>query len=357
MAFTQETVLPQVMVREVAAKLVSLTERAVDDNGNGRPDRLELTATLDISLGGKYDLRFMLSKDNAIGASGDGSASVAVGRQTLTASVPADRLFKSLKDGPYQVTGIQIFKEEGDGYQGVKGVAPTLSLTTAAYKRDDWDRGENFGEEKIEVHPLRPGKSGRFTAVEVLWGAVTGGGWCSALGDLTVDNQQLNVIESGEFTQGRSLISFEFDARPLANAAKADGHFTGIVNCGNGEKGAATAFLPVTVDPSQFERDESPLRVFSQSMIRVIIGKAQPDAFAMLEVAGKQQRDIVYRVASVPTGLTAILQGANLRVTASDEVAPGRYYIRVEATAGKENDSGEVVVDAVRELAPGPARK
>ena len=356
MAFTQDTVLPQVMVSAVAARLVSLTEHTVDDNGNGRPDRLELTATLDVAIGGKYGLRFMLSKDNAIGALGDGSATLAA-RQKVTASVPAARIFKSLRDGPYRITGIQIFKEEGSAFEGVKGATPTLSLTTAAYKRDDWDRGENFGEEKIEVRPLRPDTNGKFTAVEVLWGAVTEGGWCSASGDLDVDKQRLHVIESGELPKRRSLISLEFDARPLANASKASGYFSGIVNCGNGEKGAATAFLPVTVDPSQFERDDSPLRVFSQSMIRVVVGKTPRPAFAALEVAGKQQRDVVYRVTSVPTGLAVVLRRANLQVTANDEVAPGRYYIGVEANAGTEHDSGEVVVDAVRELPAGPARK
>jgi hypothetical protein len=66
---------------------------------------------------------------------------------------------------------------------------------------------------------------------------------------------------------------------------------------------------------------------------------------------------VVYRLTSVPPGFTAQLQGAYLQVTASESVAPGRYFIGVEATSGNESGAGVVVVDAVRELPPGPDRK
>jgi hypothetical protein len=46
--------------------------------------------------------------------------------------------------------------------------------------------------------------------------------------------------------------------------------------------------------------------------------------------SGRRDGPIVYRF--VPPGLTALLQGFQLRVAVSDKVAPGRYYIGVELT-------------------------
>jgi hypothetical protein len=109
---------------------------------------------------------------------------------------------------------------------------------------------------------------------------------------------------------------------------------------------------------TSFGQDSGTARIWATLKAGAGAGKL---ALAIAETPASGDRIVISTdtslLKSVPTGLTAILQGANLRVTASDEVAPGRYYIRVEATAGKEHDSGEVVVDAVREVAPGPARK
>ena len=139
-AFTQEVVLQGLTVAPVVATFVSLTERAIDDDGNGHWDRLELTATLDVATPGKYEMRFRLAGANSIGLLGDGEATLATGRQRLAASVPATRLFESLKDGPYEIRDVRIYRPEGNTFSNfVKGAIPPV--TTAAYKRDHWDRG------------------------------------------------------------------------------------------------------------------------------------------------------------------------------------------------------------------------
>lgn len=88
---------------------------------------------------------------------------------------------------------------------------------------------------------MRPGKTGKYAALDVVWEATTQGGECSWMGDLTVENESQRQIQSGDIPKARGRFSFEFDARPLAKATKREGYFQGIVNCGHGDGGAATA--------------------------------------------------------------------------------------------------------------------
>jgi len=67
---------------------------------------------------------------------------------TADGSIPANRLFTSLKDGPYHVNGVQIFKKTVRS----KRQRRRCVLDNRRYKRDNWDRGDIFGEEKIAVH-------------------------------------------------------------------------------------------------------------------------------------------------------------------------------------------------------------
>jgi hypothetical protein len=351
--FRDEAMLTDVTVSPVVATFVLLTERAVDDDGNGRPDRWELTATLDVATPGKYEMRFDLSGDGG-GTGGEASATLAVGRRKLTASIPAAQIFERLKEGPYKVVNIQLFRPEGNSFGDfVKGTVP--ALTTAAYKRDQWDRGQVFGEEKVELRPIRPGKGGKFTAVEVTWQAAIQGGQCGWSGDLDVDGGSLSLLESGEFPKGLSSFTFEFDAAALAKSAKQEGHFSGIVNCGNGDGGAASAFVPVTFDPSQYEPADSK-HSYSQLMIRAVIKEGYGGS-AELQVERKAPDAVTYRLTDVPAGLTAVLQGSILNVSVHENTAPGRYHVDVEATEGNEKETITVLVDAVPALPPPPLRK
>ncbi len=345
-AFSSETLFGGVMVEPVVATFVSLSERVVDDNGNGRPDRLEVTATLDVVRPGKYEMRFDVLGANPAGVGGSGQAKLAAGRQKITASVAAKELFEQLKDGPYTITRIQLYRPEGNSFGNFVKTTNAV-LTTGTYRREQWDRGANFGEEKVVLRPLRPGHGGKYTALEAVWEATTQGGWCTWNGSLIQGQTHVHLVQSGSFPPGRQRLAFEFDARPFAKSAKGEWHFSGSAYCQGDDGEGASVHLPVMLDPRQFDANASSLRAFSQTMMRVVIGQEFPGGRARLEVEGPSPKSVTYRLTSVPAGLKSILKDDDLNVTAGDTIAPGRYYLGFEATAGNGSGTGLVVADVV----------
>ncbi len=340
------------MPEPAVATLVSITERAVDDNGNGRPDRLEIIATLNVVKPGEYEIRFALEDAGGALVMGLGDATLPAGSQKkLTASVPAKRLWAVLKDGPFTIRYLQMHLREGNGFGPlVRGeVGP---VKTAAYRRDGWDRGSVYGEETVRLRPIRRGKTGKFRALEVVWEAVTEGGRCGWSGDLSVGNAEARLLQGGEIQPGRSRFVFEFDAGAWAKETSSESSFMGTVNCEDSTAEAPSAFVPLRVQPEAFEAWDTPLPVISQFMMRATVGKDFGWAVADLEVRGRAAGPVQYRLKSVPSGLRATVSGATLEVAAGAQMVPGRYYVDVEAVSGNLRGTGTVVVDVVTAVPP-----
>jgi hypothetical protein len=134
-SFSEETIIGSVNVHGVVARFRSLSEKAVDKDGNGILDHPEIAAELDVVLPGKYDLRLSLNGPESQGLLASGEQMLGVGPQTLIVSIPAERLRVYLKDGPWKIGGVQIFRPEGNSFGSFVATAAGLTLTTAAYKR------------------------------------------------------------------------------------------------------------------------------------------------------------------------------------------------------------------------------
>ena len=340
--FSEEAIPSETLVTPLVASFVSLSERAVDDDGNGRPDRLEVTSLLDVRVPGKYQMRFEVSGSDAIGVVGTATATLPAGRQKLSGSMSAARLHTSLGDGPYQIRNVRLLglEENTFGYL-VKGeVAP---LATAAYRRDQWDSREVRSPAGVDVRLMRPGKSGKFTAIEVTWEVETRGGECHWMGDLGL----AHTFEAGYLPRGQNRLSLVFDARALAAQPTGLLSFTGHLVCQGRGDGAGRTTATVAFNPAQIEPRTSPVRVFCQTIFRIVINQPQVFMDAMLEMEGAKALSPSFRVTSVPDGLTATVYGNRLEIAASQALAPGRYFVGIEGTAGSETDTGEIVVDVV----------
>jgi hypothetical protein len=273
----------------------------------------------------------------------------------LRVSVPAERLRAALKDGPFTIDQVQVYRLTGNSL-GDRVAGSVRALTTAAYKRAGWDRGAVFGEEEVRLRPVRAGKSGKYRALEVVWEAVSEGGSCSWTGDLSVDNVSVHLIQSGDLRPGRNRFVYEFDAGGWAREAGKAAGFHGIVNCEDGSAGAASAYVPLRVNPREFEPWGTAMPVVTQWMVRTTVGRDE-GARAELETRGRAPGQVQYRLTSVPKGLNAMIQGADLLVAAGVGVAPGRYYIEVDGVSGRERGTGTVVVDVVTAVPPKPEGK
>jgi len=351
--FDAETTVGPFLVSPVVAAFASLTEHAVDDDGNGRPDRLEIVASFDVIKPGKYEMRLTLEGSPRETVSTIAKAELAAGRGQIIASIPAKELFDRLKDGPYKIKNVQIFRPQGNTFGDfVQGRIPVL--TTAAYKRDQWDRGNSYGQEKVELKPLRPVGSGKFTALEVVWEAIVPGGHCSWSGSLTLGRSRGEAVQSGDLAAGAQRFSFEFDARQFAAAQTSKGSVSVTVSCGR-DPASFDTFL--TVDPSQFAPLETPVRAFSRHMLNIRPGDSAFLSTAHLEAEGRAPGSYTFRVTKAPPQIAARIQGNAVVATMLEGTQPGRYYIEFEAASANDRDIGFVVVDVPPPLPVLPPRK
>jgi len=257
-----------------------------------------------------------------------------------------------LKDGPYKIKQVQIFRRQGVYGDAVKG--PVSVIKTAAYKRDQWDRGNTYGQERVELKPLRPAASGKFTALEVVWEAVVPGGHCSWSGSLTLGRSRGEAFQSGDLAAGSQRFSFEFDARQFAGAQTSKGSVSVTVSCGQ-DPASFDTFL--TVDPSQFAPLETPVRAYSRHMLNIRPGDSPFLSTANLQAEGRAPGSYTLRVTKAPPEIAARIQGNAVVATMLEGTQPGRYYIEFEAAYGNDRDIGFVIVDVPPPLPVLPPRK
>jgi hypothetical protein len=142
-SFRDESFPEQVLVSRVIARFRSLTEHAVDVDGSGTLDRLDITARLNVLLAGEYYMRVFVEGAGNEGMYADITRALATGDQTLAVSIPAAGILRNLQDGPWTIKWVRMYRSTGDGYgDSVADLELNgFKLQTAAYKIDQWDRG------------------------------------------------------------------------------------------------------------------------------------------------------------------------------------------------------------------------
>jgi len=362
--FSDETLLTDVNVHRVAATFQGLSEKAVDTQGKGTFDRLDIAAHLDVTIPGEYEMRLSVHGAGGAVIGGTNKQTLAAGRQTLTVSIPASKL-RELKDGPWTISEIQIFHPIGNSFGDSVPTGRLLSLRTAPYSRDQWDRGGFWGEDSVTVRGIRPDDSGRFRMLEIQWKVFTPGGHCGWTASL--DGEHLGV--DGTLPKGSAVVSFVFDGAAIAAEPKHDWYFMPILNCdfGSVSGGGPRSLLHVSPDPAEFEPQHGTFRVTTQRMVQLAAG-----GFTMVAVGatGKKPpeapppprsanyfnwRDpvnfqVMHSFPGVEVTIPAQSSAAPevmVQVRATAEAKPGRYFIPIAATAKSETATMDLVVDVV----------
>ncbi len=138
-AFSDQLPIGDVTVHRVVARFASLTEKAIPRSGSQKMERLEITARLNVIQPGEYEMRLQVdNSDSSIGMLTSARATLAAGDRTLTASIPAADIRRWLKDGPWTIRAVQIFRPEGNSFGDFVGTGD-LVLKTAPYTRGQWE--------------------------------------------------------------------------------------------------------------------------------------------------------------------------------------------------------------------------
>jgi hypothetical protein len=299
-------------------------------------------------------MRLRLESAGAIGLLASGRNTLVLGEEVLTVSVPAEKLHKSLNDGPWNIRGVQIFRPEGNSF-GDFVETGNLNLQTAAYKRDELDRGNAFSDEGVTTRGLYPAVSGRFRLIEIQLGIVTPGGQCGWYGSLGMEGYESSTTTgSAVLPQGRTVLSFIFDGAMVARAPKPNWYFQPLVGCGsiNLADDHAKPLISVTLDRTQFE---------PQASFFVHLGNLQmrpgEERKILVDIRGTNRANVGLRVGEPVPGIDVTFPGTYqdvgfaTRVPTTVKTDPsakaGRFFVPIIATTDSERVDTALVVDVL----------
>ena len=353
--FHEEVLLPSLYVSEpppLVGRFLSLTAKPVDTNGNGKFERLDVLAMLDVVVPGKYFMVFRVADAASKEVSSFGAAALGKGRQQITLSISARDMRHRLKDGPYSVLNLRIYR--GRGNFGDDVAIPPREFHTAALKQDQWEPDPIFGDDHATIRGIRPAPSGRFQFAEVEWNATTPGGPCSWRAQLipASGGHAAEIGSAGKLAAGQSRLRFVFPGPDIALAGSRELFFVPTAVCGDVDDSGSHS-MNLTVDPAQFEPPPSALRISAQNMLRLRPGGSDR---VVVDVPGKKRGDVLFKVTSVPAALSAFLDvgppqfaaQADIDIEVSPRAPAGRYFIGVSVTSAGQAAATELVVDVIR---------
>ena len=353
--FHEEVLLPDLYVSQpppLVARFLSLTATPVDTNGNGKFERLDVLATLDVVVPGKYSMGFQIADTASKDIYSLGGATFDRGRHQLTVSTAASEMRHRLKDGPYSISNVRISRQRGNFADDV--AIPTQEFRTAALKHDQWEPDPIFGDDHATIRGIRPAPSGRFQFAEVEWNATTPGGSCSWSAQLipASGGHAADIRSTGKLAAGQSRLRFVFPGPDLALAGSRELFFVPTVVCGDVDDSGSHS-MKLTADPAQFEPPPSALRISAQNMLRLRPGGSDR---IVVDVPGKKRGDVLFKVTSVPAALSAFLDvgppnfaaQATIDIEVSPRAAAGRYFTGVSVTSAGQAAATELVVDVIR---------
>lgn len=321
------------VVSPLSSKFIAIRERAVDIDANGYPDRLELSAELDVVIAGEYDLEVHLQESNAERPAwrnlhAEGKARLQPGRQTLTATIPAAEILKwATSDGPYRASWISIKRLNGSYVAGLVDTAGA-ALVTKAYRRDDWAAATLPVALRFEWRPAD--RLGREDAqvLEVDWLIASPGGLCkwggkfvrlTGEGDFDLPAMEANL------PAGRVVLPFDVLANRLLPFGSSTWRFQPSLKC---EASESAVVIPLDQAP------RVPFHAASfEPLPRGVLFRRMPPIAA---VAGKPVPvDLRFGVGAEPPA-----SGSLAIVTASETLdcvlgSPARFAPRPEETVSR----------------------
>jgi hypothetical protein len=320
------------------ARILSITERPIDDDGNGLIDRIELTARIKVDMPGEYFLTVYVG-----GMQARGKAELGLGETTMTAMVDRFSLVSAVTDGPYKMSAT-LFRKEPPLNQAFASRLADAGMTRA-YKMSTFDHGPLYFKRTVHAVPTSATGNGPFQQLVVSLDVFTPGGrcfWSGALFTGTVNNIDF-VNNSGVLAKGPSQITFPYDGFKISN--EADGKplriSTVLFQCG-GLHASLGGFLDLPLFPrGTFVKAMPAFELFSsKATVHMERGKAGMVYFGSRTQGGFDQT-LEYTIDGLPDGIViqdfpatapARMMGEMSRNVAVDEnVSPGSYSLIVHA--------------------------
>jgi hypothetical protein len=200
-----------VTITQRLVKLVSIVDRGVDVDGNGKIDRVDVAVRANVVIPNRYSIQVDLKTRSGRETTAFQDADLAKGDATLTASFDREELLRLDEDGPYTIR-VGIAEKKKDGLRSVFTLSE-MTATSRPYVRSTFDPGPIYFTGTAHATPQSASGQSPFDKMALTFDVVTPGGnceWYSSLGG----NGTATTVESsqGRLPAGASRITIVFDS-------------------------------------------------------------------------------------------------------------------------------------------------
>lgn len=236
-----------------AATFGSFSDTAVDDNANGRPDRIVITATVNVQTTGNYFFTIQLLESNSAKLLSKARATLQAGTRQIEASFDIAELRSLNANGPYTLKNAELIYEDGSGDLPVvdfrENVGTTQSYQLSSFERDPIIfTGPNSIE---EIYDNRTGKIEKLI-IRVNVDVLNAGqySWSAAL--LDSSGEEIDYYSTTFMTTfgagGPREMAFVFDGQEISRSQKNGPYTIGRIDVA----GAGDASLDVLMTTSAY---------------------------------------------------------------------------------------------------------
>jgi hypothetical protein len=371
-AFSAMAGLDSLDVHPLVAKLTGLVERAANSKGAGKPDRLQVTANVEVFDPGPYELSVVLKDNKFAQLTESYKAVLARGTQQISASIGAARIISRFdSDGPYRVSVSLDRVPEGEA-RSTADVRAGNDLATAAYKLEDWQPTGAGVDLKGD---------GKFQIYRVPWEVVTPGGDCAWSGYISPkgSNQSSQPFSGhARLAPGTVTLDLDLDGYWIKRSGSPHAWWAAMDMQCDGKKinfaGDSSRFMLRTpvLRPEDFEPRPADFGI-KQSGTQVELRPGGPQRSVHLEIQpiGQLEGPLTLQFAAPAFLRTSadkfpeppFSRSGSIYFYAATEAQPGEYPIQVTASAAgvQHAITVRVIVDAppappVLPPAPSPPR-
>ncbi len=329
--------------------LVSFQDAAVDDDGDGRKDRLVITATVNVPSAGGYRVSLVLIGSNGEQVNADAKVTLASGSGQVPLAVEGSYVVSGLGvSGPYKIAHIALQKDD-------EGLTPVIDVRddagqTAAYPLSDFDRGaiELTGRTATGVNANGiPGfEILRLTVGVAVHGPAGPCNWIATLGGPA--GQEIDEITGGALLkEGESEIALDFRGAKIARGGINGPYKLKEIRleCDDADAESLRYNLIETaaLQAAEFENPANDGFTLTSQQTRVAVEQGKrAQAILDLPYTGAFQGPVMLSATGLPAGVTAEFYANPVRaegkaliaLSAGAGAAPGSYPFTVTGTSG-----------------------
>ena len=206
------------IVPQVGALTGSFTSRGIDDDENGRIDRVLIEVEVEVMVPGRYRVVISLRDSDGKGPAASAEVDLSAGRQTVSIEFHAAKIRDKLATGPYNIEFIEFSQLEGRRKKIVDWLQDAGQIQL--FTRDQLDKRPIARTGAFSERGVDDSGNGRFDRLvvdlEVDVGRPGGYRWTMSL-----TGRSFREIEtasgSGDLNQGLNTISFIFDGQAIGH--------------------------------------------------------------------------------------------------------------------------------------------